>query len=243
MISASSTPSIRSEAAEKETSLFPQTQGPIRWQRVLFRGHRELHEVELLALLLRTSGRQQGSVWEQARRCWEGFQDLRALERAGVQEIANHAAISSDKAAAIKAALELGRRLAQQPLSRGEAFVCSRQIWRAYGPRMAGQEQETFWALLLDQGNRLLREVQVSAGSINRCPVTPTEVFAPALREKAVGMILLHNHPSGHPEPSPEDRALTERLQQVAQLVGIRLLDHLVLGDQSYVSFADRGWL
>jgi DNA repair protein RadC len=56
-------------------------------------------------------------------------------------------------------------------------------------------------------------------------------------------MILLHNHPSGHPEPSPEDRALTERLQQVAQLVGIRLLDHLVLGDQSYVSFADRGWL
>ncbi|MCK6511721.1 DNA repair protein RadC [Myxococcota bacterium] len=231
------------EAAEKESVLFSQTKGPVPLQRLMFRGHRELHEVELLALLLRTSGRQQGNVWEQARRCWEGFQDLRELERAGVQEIASHAAISSEKAAAIKAALELGRRLAQQPLSRGEAFVCSRQIWRAYGPRMAGQEQETFWALLLDQSNRLLREVQVSAGSINRCPVTPVEVFAPALREKAVGMILLHNHPSGQPEPSPEDRALTERLQQVAHLIGIRLLDHLVLGDQSYVSFADRGWL
>ncbi|MCB9640897.1 MAG: DNA repair protein RadC [Myxococcales bacterium] len=208
-----------------------------------FRPHRDLHDVELLALLLRTSGRQQGSALEQAQRCLKGFQDLRSLERAGTGEIAEIAQLPYEKASSIKAALELGRRLAGQPLSRGEAYLCSRQIWRAYGPKLAGHEQETFWALLLDQGNRLLREIQVSKGSVNRCPVTPAEIFAPALREKAVSLILLHNHPSGQPEPSPEDRALTERLQQVAQLVGVRILDHLVLGDQSYVSFADRGWI
>lgn len=151
--------------------------------------------------------------------------------------------LTKPQALKIKAAIFLGREAVLAPIQRGDGFVCSRQVFRALAPRIGHLEQETFWALLLDQWNRVLREVHVSTGSINRCPVTPTEVFAPALREKAVGVIIAHNHPSGKPEPSPEDRALTERLQQAGELVGVRVLDHLVICTDSYVSFADRGWI
>ena len=204
---------------------------------------RDLHESELLALLLGAGGRQQAKAQAEASRLWARWGSLRAFERAGVAEIAEAGEMDEERALAVKAALEMGRRLAQIPLERGEAYVCSRQIWRAFGAKLAGLEQETFWILLLDQGNRLIHQQQICVGAINRCPVTPLEVFSPVLREKAVSLILLHNHPSGHPEPSPEDRALTEQLQRVAKLLGVRLLDHLVIGDQRYVSFADRGWL
>lgn len=151
--------------------------------------------------------------------------------------------LTKAQAQKLKAAIYFGREAVLAPLERGQAFVCSSQVARHFQPRIGHLEQETFWALLLDQKNKIIKEVHIATGTLNRCPVHPREVFSEALREKANAVILVHNHPSGDCEPSPEDRALTERLQQVGNVVGINVLDHVVVTTNKHVSFADRGWL
>lgn len=202
-----------------------------------------LSEQELIALVLRTTSRLGGSAIEQAQQLWSYFGSLRELERCGFEELTRISGITPAKAASLQAALALGRRLVEKPLYRGQSLTSSHAVFEAYASRFGGLEQETFWLLLLDQKNRVLRQVHVASGCINRCPVTPQDIFAPALREKAVRLLLLHNHPSGNPEPSQDDKDLTQKLQQMARLLGLEIIDHLVIGDQSYVSFADRGWL
>jgi DNA repair protein RadC len=96
--------------------------------------------------------------------------------------------------------------------------------------------------LMFDGKNRLLKEITVSTGSLSLNVVHPREVFKPAVRESAASVILLHNHPSGDPAPSPEDRELTRRLVKAGRIMGIKVLDHIVLGDGGYISFADQGW-
>src|SRR5690606_24002881 len=99
--------------------------------------------------------------------------------------------------------------------------------------------RETFWVLLLDTRHRALGLRLVSIGSLQTAPVHPREVFGPAIRERAAAIVIAHNHPSGDPQPSTDDRAVTERLRQVGELCGIELLDHVVVGHDRYWSFAD----
>jgi len=202
-----------------------------------------LSEESLLALVLRTASKRGGSAVEQARRLLASFGSLGGVARAGHAELVAAASIPVAKAAAISAAFELGRRRIAVPLPRGHSFTSSHEVYEAFAPRLAALEQETFWILLMDQRNKILRQLEVVRGSISRCMVTPQEVFAPAIREKARRMVLMHNHPSGDPEPSTEDRSLTRRLVHIAELHHIEIIDHLVFGDGRYVSFADRGWL
>jgi len=108
---------------------------------------------------------------------------------------------------------------------------------------MRDLRKEQFWAILLDGKNRVLREERVSEGSLTASLVHPREVFAPAIRESAGAFVFVHNHPSGDPTPSVEDVEITRRLCSVADLVGIRVLDHVVVGDGAYVSFLERGLL
>jgi DNA repair protein RadC len=100
-----------------------------------------------------------------------------------------------------------------------------------------------FKVVLLDGKNAIMKDVTISEGSLTLSIVHPREAFLPAIRESAAAVIFVHNHPSGDPEASPEDRALTQRLVSVGELVGIRVLDHVIVGDGRYVSFADQGWL
>ncbi|TNE49269.1 MAG: DNA repair protein RadC [Deltaproteobacteria bacterium] len=236
-------PQMSSSLPLPTTRSRPPAPPPQDLEHLSVRTMQQLSEDELLALLLRTSSRVGGTPLEQARTLRREFGSLRELERSGVLELTQTPGITAAKASAIHAALELGRRLVEQPIQRGQSFTSSRMVFEAFAPRLSGYEQETFWLLLLDQKNRVLKQHRIAQGSINRCPLTPQDVFAPALREKAVRLLLIHNHPSGNPEPSRDDRTLTERLQQMAQLLGMEVIDHIVLGDQDYVSFADRGWL
>ncbi|HJQ82767.1 MAG TPA: JAB domain-containing protein, partial [Candidatus Binatia bacterium] len=107
--------------------------------------------------------------------------------------------------------------------------------------RLPQLEREVFYALLLDGKNRVQSEVLISEGSLTAALVHPREVFLPAIRAAAAALILVHNHPSGDPTPSAEDRAITERLRQVGELVGIRVLDHVVVGRGTYASMAEDG--
>ena len=110
-------------------------------------------------------------------------------------------------------------------------------------PMLAGLKREQFQALLLDRKNRVTRDVMISQGSLTASVVHPREVFNPAIRDSAAAVIFVHNHPSGDPAPSPEDRDITRRLKEVGDVMGVRILDHVVIGHDRYFSFSDRGML
>ena len=209
-------------------------------ERLIRMGPESLSEAQLLAILLRT-GRKSTSAVEMACQLLTRAGGLSALKQMTASEICSMRGIGPAKAAQILAALELGRRSMAGPLPAGTQFPSSRQIFDHYYPLLKDMKREVFKLLLLDGKNRLVKDVHISTGSLSLTIVHPREVFKPAVRESAAAVILLHNHPSGDPSPSPEDRELTRRLIEAGRIMGIRVLDHVVIGDGRYFSFADRG--
>jgi DNA repair protein RadC len=116
-------------------------------------------------------------------------------------------------------------------------------VFSHFHERLRDRKKEVFLTLLLDSKNRILREIQVSEGSLNTSIVHPREVFQPVIRESAAAVLFVHNHPSGDPAPSREDLELTSRLRDAGALMGVRVLDHIIIGSGRYVSLADRGLL
>ena len=147
------------------------------------------------------------------------------------------------KAAQLKAALELGKRALAGPLVKGTKITSSRDLFTYYHPTLRDLRHEVFKVVLLDAKHAIMRDATVSEGSLTLSIVHPREVFTLAVKESAAAVIFLHNHPSGDPTPSQEDRVLTARLVSAGEVLGIRVLDHLIVGDGRYVSFADQGWL
>jgi DNA repair protein RadC len=147
------------------------------------------------------------------------------------------------QAALISAAIRIGHELCSAPLRPGERFSNSREIFVRYRSRFYAARREFFIALNLNSKNQLIREVLVSVGSLSTSIVHPREVFANAVRDSSAAVLLLHNHPSGDPAPSREDRDCTSRLCQAGKILGIRCLDHIILGFDDYYSFADAGML
>ncbi len=145
------------------------------------------------------------------------------------------------RAALLRAALELGRRAAGQPLDVQHTVRDAAAVWGHFRGRLPQLDREQFVVLLLDGRNRVQGEVRVSEGTLTAALVHPREVFAPAIRAAAAAIILVHNHPSGDPTPSPEDAAITERLRQAGELIGIRVLDHIIIGQARYTSMAEDG--
>jgi DNA repair protein RadC len=143
----------------------------------------------------------------------------------------------------VKAALELARRLSGAAGRPGTRYQSSEDIFREYHPRLKHLKQEVFIVVLLDVKNRRIRDVTVSQGSLTEAIVHPREVFIPVLRESAASIVLVHNHPSGDPSPSMADLDLTRRLQATAEMMGVCILDHLIIGRDGYASFVDRGLL
>lgn len=141
--------------------------------------------------------------------------------------------------AVVRAALELGRRAAGTPLGPGEPMRDAAAVYAHFRGRLPQCEREQFFVLLLDGRNRLIAELRISEGTLTAALVHPREVFAPAIRLAAAALVLVHNHPSGDPTPSAEDAALTERLRRAGELLGIRVLDHVVVGQGRFVSVAE----
>ncbi len=211
-------------------------------ERLRESGAEALASVELIALVLRVGTRGSPAL-RLASELLARFGSLERLARAGDAELADVAGMGPAKIASLRAAFELGGRLARQPIETGERLHSPKQVFAHFGARLRQLRQETFFVLLLDSRHRLLRAVEVSRGSLNQSLVHPREVFAPALREAAAAILVLHNHPSGDPSPSREDHEVTRRLHESGDLLGIPLLDHVVIGADAYTSFAERGWL
>jgi DNA repair protein RadC len=213
-------------------------------EKLMRRGAEGLSDGELLALVLRTGDHASGmSAVDMGRALVTAFGDLRRVAGATVAEMCGVRGIGPAKAAAVKAALEIAKRVNTDKLSCSDRFTSPEQIYQHYHYSFRDRKKEHFLAILLDGKNRIIREIQVSEGSLNQSIVHPREVFNPAIRESAAGIILVHNHPTGDPTPSREDIAITKRLKDAAEITGVGILDHIIIGDGAFVSFAARGLL
>ena len=211
-------------------------------EKLLDHGAAALSAAELLAILLR-SGMEGESAVAQARAVmdWCG-NSLRRLASAGVADLCRIKGIGPAKAAQILAALEIAKRFGQEEFVPGVPLRGSYDIYAHFRERLAGERHEQFYAVLLDNKHRKIKDVCISQGSLTTSIVHPREVYLPVIRESAAAVIFVHNHPSGDPTPSREDIELTQRLREVGNLVGVRVLDHVVIGQGRYVSFVDDGY-
>ncbi len=144
-----------------------------------------------------------------------------------------------ERAARWEAALELARRYLVEEVPRGPAFRSAAEVFARYRYLIADSPVEVFLAVLLDVKHRFLREARVSVGILDGSLIHPREVFAPAVGERAGAVILVHNHPTGDPSPSPEDREVTRRLRAAGGIVGIPVLDHVIIGNRAFYSFRE----
>ncbi|HZH59787.1 MAG TPA: DNA repair protein RadC [Metabacillus sp.] len=219
---------------------FPQDERPR--ERLLNEGADKLSNQELLAILLRT-GTKKESVLELSQKLLKHFEGLRMLKDASVEEITTISGIGTAKAVQILSALELGRRMNR--LTFDDRFVIrSPQDGANYVmEEMRFLSQEHFVCLYLNTKNQVLHKQTVFIGSLNASIVHPREVYKEALKRSAASLICIHNHPSGDPSPSREDIEVTKRLSESGKVLGIELLDHLIIGEQKYVSLKEKGYI
>ena len=210
-------------------------------EKLLDRGAEALTDAELLAILLRT-GNAGESALDHARLLLSQFGGIKGIASAPAKELGAIKGIGPAKSAQLKAGLEIGRRLGREKWEAGRALRSSEDVFRHFA-ELEKETREIFYVVLLNNKNRKIREVKISEGSLTASLVHPREVYNPVIRESAAAVIFVHNHPSGDPAPSPEDIEITRRLKQVGEVIGVRVLDHVVIGRDRYYSFSDRGML
>lgn len=210
-------------------------------EKLLSRGPGALSDAELLAILLRTGGCGASAV-DHGRAIIDAFGNFRQLAHAGVGDLCRVKGVGPAKAAQILAAIEIAKRYGECEFKAGEAFRGSGDVYLHFRERLASEQREHFYAVLLDNKHRKIKDVPVSHGSLTASIVHPRDVFVPVVRESAAAVIFVHNHPSGDPTPSKEDIEITRRLREVGDLMGVRVLDHIVVGKGRYVSFVDDGY-
>jgi DNA repair protein RadC len=198
--------------------------------------------LDLLSNVIAHGGASQASI-AASKRLLHYFGSAQNLAQATLEEIRRAGKISARQAASLYFALQLGLQVCSAPFRAGERFSNSKELYHRYRARFFSASKEHFFSLHLNSKNQLIREVLVSIGSLSTSIVHPREVFAPAVRDSTAAVIFMHNHPSGDPAPSREDRDCTQRLIHAGQILGIRVLDHIVLGHDNYYSFADAGLL
>ncbi len=209
-------------------------------ERLLRHGAEALSVQELIALVLGRGGPRK-PVMALAQELLSKFGSLRGIAAASADELQGVTGVKLAKAAQLKAVFELGRRLEEEFAKTASQPVTSPEdVVRMVKARVRGKRKEHFWVVLLDVRNRIIGIEEVSMGSLDASLAHPREVFKPAIDARAASVVLVHNHPSGDPEPSDEDIKLTRRMVQAADIIGIGVTDHIVVCDSSYVSLKGR---
>ena len=211
-------------------------------ERLLRLGATKLSDAELVSIVLGT-GSPGCNVHVFATKLLHDLGGLRGLTMAGARRLARLQGLGPAKSARLIAAIELGVRCSSLPETNTTTLRSSDDAIAALAPRFRHAPVESFVALMVDSKNRPIAERVIALGGLSHCPVDPSQVFRAVLQESASGVLFAHNHPSGDPTPSSDDHALTQRLVEGARLLGVRVLDHVIVGHGSHYSFADAGVL
>ncbi|ARK13403.1 RadC family protein [Fibrivirga algicola] len=212
-------------------------------EKLMLKGTAALSDAELVAILI-NSGTAELSAVDVARKVLEGVgNNLHELAKRSVKELSKFRGIGEARAISIVAALELGRRRREQAPQERRRITCSRDAYEELRPYLMDKQHEEFWILLLNRANEVLRPVQISAGGVSGTVADPRMIFKVGLEYLASGIILAHNHPSGNLTPSQADKDLTRKLKEAGRFLDIPVLDHLIVTDRTYLSFADEGIL
>ena len=215
------------------------------YEKCLRNGPESLSDPELLAVIIRTGSRQESSL-SLSKRVLEmdGGDGLLGLLHRSLPELMEIPGIGPVKAVQLLCIGELSRRIWRQAASGEEpSFHSPQAIANYYMEEMRHREQEELRAMFFNTKQVLIKELLISRGTVNASLATPREIFIEALRYRAVSLILVHNHPSGDPSPSREDVAFTKRVRLAGEMVGIALLDHIIIGDNAFLSLKERGIL
>ena len=212
-------------------------------EKMLLKGRHSLSDAELIAILMGSGSRNETAV-DLAKRILRTVQDnLLELSRLGVPDLMRFKGVGEAKAVTLIAALELGKRRRSAEAIDRKKITCSRDVFEYFNALAGDHAFEVFYILLLNRANKIIRHIQVSEGGITGTVADPKKIFKLALEHSATSIILCHNHPSGNVQPSEADIRLTHKLRDAGELLDVPVLDHLILGEERYYSFADEGEL
>ncbi len=212
-------------------------------EKLIQRGKQSLSDAELLGILIGSGNREESAVALSQRILASTANNLNSLGKLSLKELMQFKGIGEAKAITILGALELGRRRATTIPEKNAKIISSNQVFGVMQPLIGDLQHEEFWVLYLSNSNKILQKKQLSIGGQTGTVVDVRLLLSKALEVGAVGIILSHNHPSGTLKPSDADLELTQRIKAAAATLEIKLLDHLIVTEKTYFSFADEGVL
>lgn len=212
-------------------------------EKMMLHGVSALSGAELLAILI-GSGNTEESAVELMRKVLADYHNsLNELGKASIDELCRYKGIGLAKAITILAASELGKRRKEEEVRERPKIYCSKDVYTCFHPLLCDLPTEEFWVLLLNQSSTIIDKVKISSGGLSTTAVDVRCILREALLKRAASIAVCHNHPSGNVRPSREDDALTDQINRASQLMNIRLIDHLILTDGKFYSYADEGRL
>lgn len=212
-------------------------------EKMIAKGIDVLSDAELLGILIGSGNTEESAVELMRRVLMACDNNLNELGKWTYRNFSAFKGIGPAKATTIMAALELGKRRKTQEVKERPRITCAADVYRIFHPILCDLPQEEFWILLLNQSNKVIDKIRISTGGIDGTYADVRLILRETILQRATGIVLIHNHPSGNPTPSASDKRITTAISQGAQTMNIRLSDHVIICDGKYYSFADEGEL
>ena len=210
-------------------------------EKMMLHGVSALSNAELLAILIGSGNTEESAVGLMRKVLADYSNNLNELGKASIDELCRYKGIGPAKAIAILAASELGKRRKEEKVEERVTILSSKDVYECFYPLMCDLPTEECWVLLLNQASKVIEKVKIGAGGLNATAVDVRCILREALLKRASAIALCHNHPSGSIRPSREDDRLTQQVNQASQCMSIRLVDHVILTDGAFYSYADEG--
>jgi DNA repair protein RadC len=212
-------------------------------EKLELKGKNSLSDAELIAILLGTGSRTESAVDVAKHILNIASDNLIEVSRMGISDFVGFKGVGKVKAITLIAAMELGKRRNESEVMAKEKITSSRDAYEIFRSVMGDQPYESFWIILLNKANKVVRKCVISEGGVSGTVVDPKKIYKIALDQHASSIILGHNHPSGNVQPSEADQKITKKVKDAGQMLDVAVLDHLIIGDDKYYSFADEGTL